>query len=74
MLKIIVDGSADMPEGWAELYQFGILPIPIQIGGRTYYQGEDITPDEFYELVSDSELHPQTSIFYPQVYNSIHRD
>jgi len=61
MLKIIVDGSADMPEGWAERYQFDILPIPIQIGGRTYYQGEDITPEEFYELVSDSDMHPQTA-------------
>lgn len=61
MLKIIVDGSADMPEGWAELYQFDILPIPIQIGGRTYYQGEDITADEFYKLVADADVHPQTA-------------
>ncbi|MDY6846511.1 MAG: DegV family protein [Chloroflexota bacterium] len=61
MLKIIVDGSADMPEGWAELYQFDILPIPIQIGERTYYEGEDITPDEFYRLVKDGDVHPQTA-------------
>mgnify|MGYP001111360680 CR=1 FL=1 len=61
MLKIMVDGSADMPEGWAELYQFDILPIPIQIGERTYYEGEDITPDEFYKLVEDGDVHPQTA-------------
>jgi len=61
MLKIIIDGSADMPEGWAEKYQFDILPMPIQIGGTTYYQGEDITPELFYELVQDDDNKPQTA-------------
>lgn len=61
MLKIIVDGSADMPVGWPEKYQFDILPMPIQIGDKTYYQGEDITPDLFYELVIDKGQKPQTA-------------
>ncbi len=61
MLKIVVDGSADMPEGWAERYQFDILPMPIQIGSTTYYQGEDITPEMFYRLVEDKENKPQTA-------------
>lgn len=61
MFKIIVDGSADMPEGWVEKYQFDILPMPIQIGGRTYYQGEDITPELFYHLVEDGEYKPQSA-------------
>lgn len=61
MLKIIVDGSADMPEGWAEEYQFEIVPIPIQIGGKTYYQGVDITPDQFYRLVQDQDHQPKTA-------------
>lgn len=61
MLKIIVDGSADMPAGWAEKYHFNILPMPIQIGGKTYYQGEDITPGLFYELVQDEGDQPKTA-------------
>ena len=61
MLKIIVDGSADMPVGWPEKYQFNILPIPIQIGGRTYYEGEDLTVDKFYTLVEDKTNHPKTA-------------
>lgn len=63
MIKIIVDGSADMPVGWAEKFQFDILPMPIQIGGATYYQGEDITPTMFYELLSkqSEQSHPQTA-------------
>jgi len=61
MLKIIVDGSADMPEGWAEEYQFNILPMPIQIGNKTYFQGVDISPDLFYNLVIDQDQKPQTA-------------
>lgn len=61
MLKIIVDGSADMPEGWPEKYQFQIIPIPIQIGNTTYYQGEDIDSDQFYKLVLDENLQPKTA-------------
>jgi len=61
MLKIIVDGSADMPAGWAEKFQFDILPMPIQIGGKTYYQREDITPEMFYHLVEDGDNKPQTA-------------
>jgi DegV family protein with EDD domain len=55
MLRIIIDGSADMPAGWDHDYQLDILPIPIQIGGKTYYQGHDITPELFYELISNKE-------------------
>jgi DegV family protein with EDD domain len=61
MLKILVDASADMPEGWAESFQFQILPMPIQIGGKTYYQGVDIDPDTFYELVQDKTNAPKTA-------------
>lgn len=61
MLRIVVDGSADMPKGWVEKYQFNILPMPIQIGNTTYYQGVDISPDLFYKLVSEEGNQPQTA-------------
>lgn len=61
MLKIVIDGSGDMPQGWAEKFDFEIVPIPIQIGGKTYYQGIDITPEMFYELVADENNQPKTA-------------
>jgi len=61
MLRILVDGSADMPDGWPEKFQFEILPMPIQIGNTTYYQGEDLTPEKFYELMENPENKPQTA-------------
>lgn len=61
MLKIVVDGSADMPDGWAEKYQLDILPIPIQIGNRTFFQGADLSTNLFYELLENPENRPQTA-------------
>jgi DegV family protein with EDD domain len=61
MLRIIIDGSADMPEGWAEEYQFDILPIPIHIGDRTYYEGLDLTPELFYQLIEDEDKRSRTA-------------
>ena len=61
MLRILVDGAADMPENWESTYQLHILPMPIQIGNKTYYQGEDLTQDLFYELTESADSHPQSA-------------
>lgn len=61
MLRILVDGSADMPDDWVRLYQLEILPMPIQIGDKTYYQGEDITTEEFYALISEKDVFPKSA-------------
>ena len=61
MFKIIIDGSGDMPEGWPEKYRFDILPMPIQIGDQTYYQGKDIDTEKFYDLIADENNVPQSA-------------
>lgn len=71
MLKILIDGSGDMPEGWEEKYQFQIVPIPIQIGDKTYYQGVDINPDLFYELVQDEKNRPITAAPSPTMIKAL---
>ncbi len=65
MLKIVTDSSADMPPGWAEKYRINILPINIQFGDRTYRQGIDLTNDQFYELVEQTQKIPKTSLPTP---------
>lgn len=65
MLKIVADGSADMPEGWQEKYGINILPLNIQLGEETYLQGRDITSSNFYDLVLAKKLPPKTSLPSP---------
>jgi DegV family protein with EDD domain len=65
MLKIVTDSSADMPPGWAEKYKINILPINIQFGDRTYRQGVDLSNDQFYDLVEQTQKIPKTSLPTP---------
>ncbi len=65
MIKIVTDGSADMPEGWEEKYDIKIIPLSIVMGEETYQQFRDITPKNFYNLVREKRFPPKTSLPSP---------
>lgn len=62
MLRIVADGSADMPEGWEEKFGINILPLNIQLGEETFLQGRDITSKNFYDMVLAKKKPPKTSL------------
>ena len=65
MLRIVTDGGADFPEGWEALYDIHTIPLRIQFGDRTYVQGRDIGPWNFYQLVQERCEIPRTSLPSP---------
>ena len=65
MLRIVTDGGADFPEGWEALYEVNTIPLRIQIGDRTYLQGQDIGPWNFYQIVQERREIPRTSLPSP---------
>jgi DegV family protein with EDD domain len=66
MLRIVTDGSADMPEGWEKTYGIDVLPLWVRFGERTYTQGVDLDPAGFYRLVRLNRVIPKTSLPSPQ--------
>jgi DegV family protein with EDD domain len=62
MLKIVTDGSADMPEDWQRKYEINVVPLWVQFGGKSYLQGVDITTSNFYRLVKETRIFPKTSL------------
>ena len=62
MLKIVTDGSVDMPECWEQEYDISIVPIPIQFGERTFLQGIDLKSADFYKMVRETGVIPKTSL------------
>ncbi len=65
MLRIVTDGSVDMPDGWQSEYDIQVVPIPIQFGNRTFLQGIDLSNDAFYRLVKETGMVPKTSLPSP---------
>lgn len=54
---IMTDTNSGMTRAQAEEYGIFLLPMPIIIEDRTYYEGEDLSPSAFYEyLVSGRKI------------------
>jgi len=61
MLRIVMDTAGDLPEGWKQEFGIDLIPINIIHEGKTYLQGVDISYEEFYKIVEESEQLPSTS-------------
>lgn len=62
MLRIVVDGAADLPLDWERLYDIHILPLYIHFGEESHIQGPDFTKDDFYQMVREKKTIPKTSL------------
>lgn len=58
-VKIIVDSTADLPEGIAE--RLTVVPLSVRFGDEEFIQGVDITNRQFYEKLVESDVLPTTS-------------
>ena len=58
-VRIIVDSTADLPEGIAE--RLTVVPLGVRFGDEEFIQGVDITNRQFYEKLVESDVLPTTS-------------
>ncbi len=47
---IITDSASDVPESVIKEYDLHVIPTPVTIEGKDYFDGETIFPDQFYEI------------------------
>jgi DegV family protein with EDD domain len=73
MLRITMDSAGDLPLEWLDLYDIQVIPINIHFGERTYYQGVDLSNNDFYQLVTESGTIPKTSQPTPHQFISFYR-
>lgn len=52
-LKIITDSAADIPKWIAEKYGLTVIPTPVVIEGKDYFDGETILPSQFYQMLRE---------------------
>lgn len=58
---VLTDSACDIPEEIREENGIDILNFGIALNGQAYYEREDFTPQEFYQLLRDNEQIPTTS-------------
>ena len=62
-MQIVTDSGTDLcfpPEQMAEL-EFHIVPLTVTLEGKSYREGVDIQPGEFYQLLAATDSFPTTS-------------
>ncbi len=61
-IKIITDSACDIPAEFERAHEnLQILPIPVTIDGKGYYERRDFDPWQFYELLHQAKEFPSTS-------------
>ncbi len=71
-IKFMTDSSADIPAGLLEGSGIQVLHFPIIVDDREYYDGQDFTPQEFYQVLAEAKSIPThaqlTPFFFTEQY------
>lgn len=67
-LKIITDSASDIPKGVVEEFDLHVIPTPIVIDEKDYFDGKTIFPEEFYNVLRTGKdiktYHINSVMFY----------
>ncbi len=60
-VKIFTDSAADLPADLIVHYGIGVVPLLISHGDQVFADGQDLTHEQFYQLLVESKQLPTTS-------------
>lgn len=67
-LKIITDSASDIPKWVIDKYNLHVIPTPVVINEKDYFDGKTIMPEEFYKIQSSGAdiktYHINAHMFY----------
>jgi DegV family protein with EDD domain len=68
-IRFITDSLCESPSSLSALYEFDVLPIPIIMGEKTYYDGIDLTYSMVIDYVKNNRnAFPKTAQVQPAIY------
>lgn len=73
MIRIMTDTAADIDAAVARELGIEILPFMIHLGDRTIRADVSLTPEEYYDMLRDSDAIPTTSQMSPADVEAIYR-
>jgi DegV family protein with EDD domain len=71
MIRILVDSSTDFTMEEIKSKNLYHVPLTISLNGQDYLSGENLTSNQFYELLTSGEDFPKTSQPSPQAFAEI---
>ena len=69
-IKILSDSTSDLSKEIIEEFGIGILPLQVNLGDESRFDGVDVTPDEIYAWADKNGKTPTTSAPSPEAVES----
>ena len=73
-IQVVTDSTSDIPADLINELGIRVVPIYVRFGDKTYRDGLDITPGEFYPKLLSSKFHPATSQPSPQDFSTVYKE
>ena len=77
-IALVTDSTCDLPEKVVIEKNITVIPLNVHFGEETFLDGIDLKPDAFFEKLSTSDIHPQTSqpssFLYRGTFVRVHRN
>ena len=67
-IRFLADSTCDMTPEIVERYQVKVLPLRVELNGKYYTDGVDLTPDEIISAVNNGANLPKTSAINVEEY------
>lgn len=68
-IAIITDSTCDIPAVWRAQFNLKVVPLTITWGEEQFRDGVDLTAEEFYARLPQTNIHPITSQPPPQAFS-----
>ena len=65
-IRIVTDSTCDLPEAVVEKHGITVLPLYVNFGQESYLDGVEISREEFYARLPESDPAPTTALPGPQ--------
>lgn len=72
-MQIVTDSAMDLSPEQAQDFQVHIIPQTFTLDGKTYRSGVDVSIDEFYHLIENTDSFPTTSQPSPGEFADVYR-
>lgn len=70
MVRIITDSTSDLPPDLTDKHQIEVVPLSVEIGGRTYLDQIEMTQARLFQLVDQVGELPKTAAPSPGLFES----
>jgi DegV family protein with EDD domain len=60
-VRVVTDSACDLPDDLIERYGIEVVPLTIRFGGEELVDRKELSTDEFWRRLADSDVLPETS-------------